>query len=96
MKQQKPKQKQRPAHQVVRSFGGSLLRAAIWRHSDDQKGTRYSVSFSKVYRSKASGKWESASGSYFNRDDCVGLVGVAESAYAWCIADGKKGEKPNE
>ena len=88
------KPKQRPVHQIVVPFGGSLLRAAIWRHSDGEKRPRFSVSFSRAHRGKDAGKWVSAG--FYNRDDCLGLARVAEIAHSWMLANNGKGDTNNE
>ena len=87
------KQKQRPVHEIVVPFNGSLLRAAIWRHSQEDMRRRFSVSISRAHREKKDGKWVSAG--FYNRDDCLGLGRIAELAHSWMLDNSKK-ETKNE
>jgi len=82
--------KQRPVHQIVIPFGGSLLKAAIWCHSREGKRPQFSVSFSRTHRGKEAGKWVSVS--FYNRDDCLGLSAISTAAYSWMIANNGKGD----
>ena len=64
----------RPIHEVRMG----RVRAAIWEN-DTQNGTRYNVTFSRLYREDD--KWKDSSS--FGRDDLPLLGKVADQVHSW-------------
>lgn len=75
----------RPVHEV--RLG--KVKAAIWRNETDV-GTRYSVTFSRIYKTDSG--WESSMS--FGRDE-LPLVGkVSDLAHTWIYQQNDKSEAP--
>jgi hypothetical protein len=77
------KETQKPVREIVQPFNGSILKAAIWRHQDDGKHPRFTVSVCRGYRAKEGDKW--AFSGFFQRDETLGLARVLEAAHAWIV-----------
>jgi len=71
-----PREKDRPVHEV--RIGA--IKAAIWAN-ETSNGTRYNVTFSRLYRDKEQDQW--ASTSSFGRDDLLLVAKVADAAHTW-------------
>ena len=75
----------RPVHEV--RLG--KVKAAIWRN-ETEAGTRYSVTFSRIYKTDSG--WESSLS--FGRDE-LPLVGkVSDMAHTWIYQQNDKSEAP--
>lgn len=84
--------KQRPVKEIALPFNGSLLKCAIWRHEQDGKNPRFTVSVSRGYRAKKGEKW--AFSGFFQRDETLGLCQALAEAHRWIVAnDGKEAPK---
>jgi hypothetical protein len=94
MEEKMENEKQRPVHEIALPFGGAILKAAIWRHQNGEKRPRFSVSFSRGYVEKDTGKW-SFSG-FFDRDETIGLSKLSQLAHDYLIANSSKGEPTND
>lgn len=66
--------KQTPSHEV--RLGA--VKAAIWKN-DTEKGVRYNVTFSRIY--KDGDDWKSTDS--FGRDDLLVLAKVSDLAHSW-------------
>ena len=66
--------KQKPIHEVLIN----CVKAAIWKNDTD-KGVRYNVSFSRIY--KDSDEWKSTDS--YGRDDLLVLSEVSRQAFLW-------------
>lgn len=66
--------KNKPIHEI--RFGA--VKAAIWENQNE-KGTRYSVSVSRIY--KEGDEWKRTES--FGRDDLLVLAKVADLAHTW-------------
>tara|TARA_R110000744_G_scaffold355384_1_gene461907 strand:+ start:12009 stop:12401 length:393 start_codon:yes stop_codon:yes gene_type:complete len=55
------------------------INAAIWANQTDS-GTRYGITFERLYRDPESGKWKSSQS--FNRDDLLIIAKVADQAHS--------------
>ena len=71
---QEQRSKKRPAHEL--RLG--RIRAAVWENST-QNGTRYNVTFSRLY--KDGNDWKDSTS--FGRDDLPLLAKVADLAHTW-------------
>jgi hypothetical protein len=71
---QKPKDK--PVHEV--RIGA--IKAALWKN-DTEKGVRYNVAFSRLYKETDEDQWKSTDS--FGRDDLLVLAKVADVAHTW-------------
>lgn len=78
--------KTKPIYQV--RFGA--VRAAIWENVTD-KGTRYSVTMSRIY--KDGDEWKHSES--FGRDDLLLVAKVADQAHTW-ICEHTQKEKTEE
>ncbi|XZE20339.1 hypothetical protein SH449x_000207 [Pirellulaceae bacterium SH449] len=76
-------QNEKPVHEV--RLG--KVKAAIWRNENDS-GTRYGVTFSRIY--KTDDGWESSSS--FGRDELPLLGKVADMAHTWIYQQSDRGE----
>lgn len=84
--------KQRPCHEISLPFNGAILKCAIWKNQQAGKPPRFSVSVSRGYRAKDSGKWKF--NGFFQRDETIGLCQVLAESHRWLIANnGKEAEK---
>jgi len=89
MEKEKKQQPVRPVHQVRLPFGGSLLRASVWRHQNGKEAPRFNVTFTRTYLEKDGKTW--AYTEFFRRDDLLGIARAAEVAHAWIVdKDGKE------
>jgi hypothetical protein len=70
-------QKQKPIHEV--RLGS--IKAAVWKN-DTENGTRYNVTFSRIY--KDGDQWKSTDS--FGRDDLLIVGKVADQAHSWIFA----------
>jgi hypothetical protein len=77
---QKPKQK--PAHEI--RLG--RIRCTLWANFHDEKGTWYSMSFSRSY--KDGEEWKNTSS--FGRDDLLTVAEAARMAWHWIHRNSKK------
>lgn len=75
----------RPVHEV--RLG--KVKAAIWRN-DTQSGTRYSVTFSRIY--KTDDGWESSMS--FGRDELPLVEKVSNLAHTWIYQQNEKADVP--
>ena len=66
--------KNKPTHEV--RLG--LIKAAVWKN-ETETGTRYNVTFSRLYRE--GDQWRSTDS--FGRDDLLLLAKVADQAHSW-------------
>jgi len=73
-------EKVKPIHEIRLS----LVKAAIWANQTKQGGTRYSVSFSRIYRKGDA--WKNTES--YGRDDLAVLCRVAEQAQLWILQEG--------
>ncbi len=78
---QKPKEK--PVHEV--RIGA--IKAALWKN-DTEKGVRYNVTFSRVYKENDEEPWKSTDS--FGRDDLLVLAKVADLAHTWICQQAKE------
>jgi len=67
-------QKNRPVHEE--RLG--RIKACVWRN-ETENGTRYNVTFSRIY--KDGDEWKESDS--FGRDDCLLLARVAEITTVW-------------
>ena len=82
------KKKQRPIKQV--RIG--RVKAAIWER-ETENGSLYSVSFQRLYRTDDE-KWGQSE--YFNRDDLLTLLKVADLAHSAIVFELQPGDKTEE
>lgn len=68
--------KNKPVHEV--RLGA--IKAAIWENQNGEV-TRYSVTFSRLYRQEE--QWKSTDS--FGRDDLLLLAKVADQAHSWIL-----------
>ena len=80
-------QQDRPVHEV--RLG--KVKAAIWRNETDV-GTRYSVTFSRIYKSENG--WESSSS--FGRDELPLVSKVSDMAHSWIYEQNDKSDANSE
>ena len=73
--------KNKPIHEI--RFGA--VKAAIWENQNE-KGTRYSVSVTRLYKEGA--EWKRTES--FGRDDLPLLVKVADEAHTWIFQHPQK------
>lgn len=66
--------KNKPIHEV--RLG--MIKAAVWKN-ETETGTRYNVTFSRLYRDED--QWRSTDS--FGRDDLLLLAKVADEAHSW-------------
>lgn len=66
--------KNKPIHEV--RLG--MIKAAVWKN-ETETGTRYNVTFSRLYREED--QWRSTDS--FGRDDLLLLAKVADQAHSW-------------
>ena len=62
------------------------VKAALW-DNDTANGSRYSVTFSRIY--KDGGQWKYAEN--FRRDDLLVLAKVADQAHTWIVGQSQRG-----
>ena len=73
---------QRPAHEI--RIGA--IKATIWTHPIPNRGARYNVALSRLYRDGE--QWKTAD--TFGRDDLLLLAKVIDLAHSWIFsAQGK-------
>lgn len=88
-------EKQRPIHEVTLPFAGAILKASIWRHvQEGGKRPRYSVSFTRGYREKETGKW--TFNSFVDRDALLGVSALAQACHSWILANDGEGDADDE
>jgi hypothetical protein len=66
----------RPTHQVRIGF----IKACIWENTAGE-ATRYSVTFSRIYKEREGEQWKSTES--FGRDDLLLVAKVADCAHTW-------------
>lgn len=79
--------KQKPIHEV--RLGS--IKAAVWKNETDN-GTRYNVTFSRIY--KDGDNWKSTDS--FGRDDLLTVGKVADHAHSWIFAQAQNPEEEKE
>ena len=72
------KQKDKPAHEVRMG----AIKAALWRN-ETAIGTRYNVTFSRLYKERDDEQWKSTDS--FGRDDLLLVAKVADAAHTWIM-----------
>ena len=75
--------KQKPIHEVRLGF----IKAAVWKN-ETEKGVRYNVTFSRIY--KDGDDWKSTDS--FGRDDLLLLAKVADQVHSWIFAQAQENE----
>ena len=68
-----------PHNKPVAKLRQGRIAADIWRN-DSEQGTRFSVTFTRSYRSKESGEWKTTSS--YGRDDLLLLAKLADQAHS--------------
>jgi hypothetical protein len=76
--------KQKPIHEV--RLGS--IKAAVWKN-ETENGTRYNVTFSRIY--KDGDNWKSTDS--FGRDDLLTVGKVADLAHSWIFAQSQSQEE---
>jgi len=84
---QETKEKTRPVHDL--RLG--RIKAAIWANGTEN-GTRYNVTFSRIY--KDGSQWKDSTS--FGRDDLPLIAKVADLAHTWIFQQGTAAGASNE
>ncbi len=75
----------RPVHEIRMG----CVRAAIWEN-ETQNGTRYNVTFSRLYRDGE--QWKDSSS--YGRDDLLLLAKVADQVHTWIYRQSQSQSRP--
>jgi hypothetical protein len=79
------KEKQKPVQEVRMG----RIKAAIWAN-DTEKGVRYNVTISRLYKDEET--WKNSSS--FGRDDLLLASKVLDRAHSWILATAQKAQAP--
>lgn len=63
----------------VKNIRLGRIKAAIWENVTEKNGTRYNVTFTRLY--KTEDNWKESSS--FGRDDLLLMAKVADMAHSW-------------
>lgn len=79
------KEKQKPVQEIRMG----RIKAAIWQN-DTEKGVRYNVTISRLYKDEET--WKNSSS--FGRDDLLLASKVLDRAHSWILATAQKAQSP--
>lgn len=79
------KEKQKPVQEIRMG----RIKAAIWEN-DTEKGIRYNVTISRLYKDEET--WKNSSS--FGRDDLLLASKVLDRAHSWILATSQKAQTP--
>ncbi len=82
-------ERSRPAHQIEMG----KLRCMIWENHDQQQGTWYSITFSRLYKD-GQGKQKTASS--YGRDDLLPLAELSRQAFLWIHSPAPRAESASQ
>ena len=68
-----------PNNKPVSHIKSGKIVADIWRN-DNEQGTRFNVTFARIYRGKEDGQWKRTAS--FGRDDLLLVAKVADLAHS--------------
>jgi hypothetical protein len=82
--------KTKPVHEV--RLG--TIRAAVWANETKNGGTRYNVTFSRLYKDEATGSWRDSTS--YSREDLPVIGKVADIVHTWLYTQNGEGHGRNQ